>query len=143
MGGNEGDLNKLRETLMDSLVSKDDFSYLTKRVEILEGLTSTLSKEQEKTHKEIEEINKRLKALEDQLLNKVNCDQYDELMRLINQLMAANKNNSVKSDDSGNSVKPIDPTPVGPMISSKDINLIKEVASKIEDIETRLNTLSK
>ena len=41
MGGNEGDLNKLRETLMDSLVSKDDFSYLTKRVEILEGLTST------------------------------------------------------------------------------------------------------
>eukprot|EP00826_Nyctotherus_ovalis_P033950 TRINITY_DN2777_c0_g1_i2.p2 TRINITY_DN2777_c0_g1~~TRINITY_DN2777_c0_g1_i2.p2 ORF type:complete len:245 (-),score=86.16 TRINITY_DN2777_c0_g1_i2:1139-1873(-) len=124
-----GSLERLREELLESLASKDDLNLLAKRIESLESLTSDLNKEQEKTNKEIEAINERLKALEKQLLDKVGCDQYDSLLALINQL---------KSPGDGKEVQPI-----GPIISSKDVNLIKEIASKFSDLETRVNTLSK
>lgn len=122
-------LDDLKNSLLESLVSKDDFNYLTKRVESLETLSSSLSKQQDKTNKEIERINERLKALEGQMLDKVSCDQYDELMKLVNMLRSGDNKGATG--------------PVGPMVSSKDLNLIREVASKITDLETRVNTLAK
>lgn len=124
-----GSLERLREELLESLASKDDLDLLAKRVESLESLTSGLSKEQERTNREIEAINERLKALERQLADKVSCDQYDGLLALINQLRSAGDGKETQ--------------PIGPIVSSKDINLIREIASKFADLETRVNTLSK
>jgi len=122
------DLEKFRKSLLETFASKGDLSNLTTRVESLETLTADLNKEQERTNKEIDCINEKLKELERQLMDKVSCDQYDNLLALINQVRS-------KGD--------AEPVPVGPIISSKDINLIKEITSKFGDLETRVNTLAR
>lgn len=123
-------LDRLREELLKTLATKDDLQALTKRVESLESLAEGLSKEQERTNKEIDTINERLKALEKQLADKVSCEQYDNLLALINQLRS--------TGDNKDELKPI-----GPIISSKDLNLLREIAGKFGDLETRVNTLAK
>jgi peptidoglycan hydrolase CwlO-like protein len=124
------DLEKFRENLLEIFASKDDLNDLRTRVESLDTLTSDLNKEQEKTNKEVDRINEKLKELEKQLMDKVNCDQYDSLLALINQLRSTGDNKT-------------EAVPIGPIIPSKDINLIKEIANKFGDLETRVNTLAK
>lgn len=138
-------LDDLRNSLLDTLASKDDLNYLTTRVESLETLSSNLSQQQDKANKEIEKINERLKALESQMLDKVSCEQYDELVALINALRAAinNKADPGTAGTTGPAAPVLMAAPVGPTVSSKDLNLIREVASKITDLETRVNALSK
>lgn len=84
------------ERLMESLVSKVDFEALLKRVGSLESvtqqLTTTLGTVEKKTVEntdEIERLKELLKGLEKKLSNKVDCEEYDKLLLLINQLRAA------------------------------------------------------
>ena len=105
------------------MASKDDLNFLEKRVETLEYTTSEHTKE-------IDKINEKLKALEQDLLNKVNCDQFDQLMAIVNQLQASGNNKG-------------EPVPVAPIISSKELNKLKDLSDKLAEMETRLDTLSK
>lgn len=129
-------LESLKNSLLESLASKSDLSNLNKllmnRIEKLDAKTSELDKEQNKTNKEIEKINEKIKALESQMLDKVSCEQYDSLANLVNALRSADSKEELPPAES-----------IGPMISSKDLNLIKDVASRVSDLETRVNTLSK
>jgi flagellar capping protein FliD len=114
-------LEKLKDELLNTLVNKEDFNLLQKRVEFLEETSSRLNELQEKT-------DERLKAIEKQLQNKVNCDQFDYLRALVNQLRAA-----------GNKSEPAPPIP---MISSEELNRIKDISDKLAEMEARLDSLS-
>ena len=100
LSGLDGLISSLKSELYATLVNKEDFAKLVKRVEELEALTQELRKGQEHLKAEIDgvskitmentdEINKlkeRIKVLEAKLNDKVNCEDYDKLLLLINQL---------------------------------------------------------
>ena len=100
LSGLEGLIASLKSELYETLVKKEDFTKLIKRVEELETLTQELRLGQDKLKAEVDgvskitmentdEINKlkeKIKALEAKLNNKVNCEDYDKLLVLINQL---------------------------------------------------------
>ena len=83
--------------LLATLVKQADFEKLRERVEALETLGSELSEEQkriqgemagireqtEENTREIEKLKELLKALEKQLANKVDREDYDSLLALI------------------------------------------------------------
>ncbi len=93
-------MESLKLELLGTLAKKEDLDALKKRVDTLESLTKTLNEEQEKTKTklggverqtientdDINIIKERLKQLEQKLGNKVNCEDYDKLLLLINQL---------------------------------------------------------
>lgn len=114
-------LEKLKDELLSTLVNKEDFNFLQKRVESLEETSARLNELQEKT-------DERLKALEKQIGNKVNNDQFDYLRSLVNQLIAA-----------GNKGGPASPVP---MISTEDLNRIKDISDKLAEMEARLDSLA-
>jgi len=114
-------LEKLKDELLSTLVDKKDFNLLQKRVESLEKTSSRLNELQEKT-------DERLKAIEKLLQSKVNCDQFDYLRALVNQLRAAGNKG--------------EPAPSIPMISSEQLNRIKDISDKLAEMEARLDSLS-
>lgn len=114
-------LEKLKDELLSTLVGKEEFSVLQKRVESLEATSTKLTELQEKT-------DERLKAIEKQLSNKVNCDQFDYLRALVNQLKTAGNKG--------------EPTPSIPAIPSIDLNRIKDISDKLAEIEARLDSLA-
>ncbi len=142
----EGLIAKLKMELLESLAGKEEFQALLKRVESLESTTTTLTascetlkfdlgtvaKHTNENTDEIAALKAKLKALEDKLANKVNCEDYDKLLVLINQLRASGTGGSGAAAQ-----------PAGPLIPSKDLNKIKEIAEKIPDIESRLDSLFK
>ena len=95
-------ISSLRIELMGKLTKQEDFNTLLKRVESLEAMTQSLNKSHEllkvevggigkQTAENTEEINKlkeRFKAFEEKLADKVNCEDYDKLLALIQQLQA-------------------------------------------------------
>jgi len=114
-------LEKLKDELLSTLVNKEDFNLLQKRVESLEKTSSKLNELQEKT-------DERLKVIEKLLQSKVNCDQFDYLRALVNQLKASGNKN--------------EPAPPIPMISSEQLNRIKDISDKLAEMEARLDSLS-
>lgn len=96
--GNEG--------YQSDTVAKDDLDSLLSRVEALENTTSNLSEAQKEMKQDlsktndkvnsntdqikvntddIEELKKKIKVLEDQLMNKVDNDKFNELFMMLNQ----------------------------------------------------------
>ena len=92
-------MESLKLELLATLVTQDNFNALARRVEVLEILTKTINEEQDKLKikvngvegqtnintDDINAIKERLKLLEQKLGNKVNCEDFDKLMILINQ----------------------------------------------------------
>ena len=130
------DLEKLKDELLNTLVSKEDFKQLEKRVEAAENHIETIDKRVGTAElniadhsKELEKINDRLKVIEQQLMNKANNDQID---RLIAMIKAAGTNQSTKVVQS-----------TGPSISQNELNKLKEALDKIAEMEAQLDSLSK
>lgn len=133
------DLEKLKDELLNTLVSKEDFNQLEKRVEAAENHIETIDKRVGTAElniadhsKELEKINDRLNIIEQQLMNKVNNDQIDKLLAMINQIKAAGSNQNTKIVQS-----------TGPSISQNDLNKLKEALDKIAEMEAQLDSLSK
>jgi DNA repair exonuclease SbcCD ATPase subunit len=90
-------IKSLRADLQGSMVKREDFEKLKKRVEDLEAQGRRLTEEQKQTQDRLTTVSKQttentediaklkelLKAIEQKLANKVNCEDYDKLLALI------------------------------------------------------------
>lgn len=104
-GGKESGIDSSRlelliESLKSEFIKQDDFQKIVKRVEALESLSQILKETDEKiqesvknldqkTESNTEEINKLkelIKGLQDKLSSKVECEDFDKIVALINNI---------------------------------------------------------
>lgn len=133
----------LKLELIKIFASKDDFSALLKRIDNLDNLTNALAEAQDKTKlrvdvvirqtgentEDITKLKEKIKQLEDKLAGKVDCEEYDKLIALINQMRSSGGSGPAQ--------------PVEPILPSKDLNKLKELVDKIPNIEKQLDILNK
>lgn len=93
-------IQSLKADFLKIFAKQEDLQELTKRVQNLEGLTQTLKEANEKIQEKTSELDKKtedntveinklkelIKGLELKLSNKVECEDYDKLIALINQI---------------------------------------------------------
>jgi predicted PilT family ATPase len=93
-------MQSLKAEFQGIFAKQEDLQGLVKRVQNLEGLTQTLKEANEKIQEKTSELDKRtedntveinklkelIKGLESKLSNKVECEDYDKLVALINQI---------------------------------------------------------
>lgn len=80
---------------------------------------------------EIEKIKEKLLYLEKALKGKVDCEDYDKLLLILNQIR--------EGGDKGKTI----PIPSGPIMGSKEINLLKEIGNKVPEMEQQIQDLLK
>ena len=86
-----------------------------------------LKKALEENRSDVAKLKERMTALEGKLSDKVDCAEHDKLLHLVNQLL------------SGPAEK--EPVPTGPMLTSKEQNLLRELGEKLPGIEAQIELL--
>lgn len=95
-------ISSLKADLLKTLVKKEDFEALVKRVEIVETTAKELSEAHTKLKTQVEGVTKqtmdnteeikslmeKIKVLEQKLAGKVNCEEFDRLVETIGQFKA-------------------------------------------------------
>ena len=134
-------ISDLKAELLKSLASKHDFEVLLKRVESLETTSAMLKDSYEKAKAkinsvdnqtcentaEIDKLKEKMKMIEEKLTDKISYEEYDKLLAMIGQMQPGSAPSA----------------PIAPLISTKELNMIREMVKRIPDIELRLESLFK
>lgn len=134
-------LKEMKDECDKEYAKMGDVNDLSERVEKLEGDYKEIDeKTKDNTDKitdnktEIEELKKLLKDLEDKITDKVGCEQFDQEINYLKQLI-----NSMGKDGGDGPPAPLIPT--GPSLSTKDMNQLKDMFDKFPKLEDMINEL--
>ena len=102
----------------------------------LQGLADRVSKLEQSANdsnsSELDEIMKKIRDLEKEMNNRVDCDTFDNEIAALRAMIGNMDNDNQKS---GTIQTAAPPRPAGPSISTKDLNLIKEILAKFPTVE--------
>ena len=89
---------------------------------------------------ELDEILKKLKDLERELANKVDCDTFDNEIAALRDMIG-----NMDSDKPATSIATTAPVAraSGPQLSTKDMNMIREILQKFPGVEDTQNKILK